>query len=342
MSLRRLRFWRADQSFALEESILAWFPTQKGFQHVHSICGAASLKNHLPVLSSDLKQDKRSPSHLCKPGRWPQTKGKERLAHLWIQNALLFKATEKHVGGVDLAPQVAVVLAVVSSCQVAEAGRHVGACGEGTCLSTAPWWRNIAVVDELTWCSWNPQDLLAVLCKHLCGVCSGAAVQRLVHFAQHHLSQVHEPWTQKPGTFIGQGRFWFDWETAADLCWPLWRLSACPACPLGWERRPCSGRTVSSGAPSPKSSSRAPATAPPRSPSPPGFHWILKTRSDAYTGSDQPRSHKPIPHLNQWWSVIRRPPWSRSRASRDRTRGSKSPPRGAAGERAILSWAWWS
>lgn len=54
--LRHLHVWRLDQSFALEESILARLPAQEGFQHVHPICRATGLQNHLPVLSSHLKQ----------------------------------------------------------------------------------------------------------------------------------------------------------------------------------------------------------------------------------------------------------------------------------------------
>lgn len=48
--------------------------------------------------------------------------------NLWIHNAFLFETTEKHVHGVDFAPQVAVVLSIVSSDQVTETGRHVGTC----------------------------------------------------------------------------------------------------------------------------------------------------------------------------------------------------------------------
>lgn len=51
------------------------------------------------------------------------------LTHHWIHDALLFEPAEIHVHGVDFAPQVAVVLTVISSGQVAETGCHVGAFG---------------------------------------------------------------------------------------------------------------------------------------------------------------------------------------------------------------------
>lgn len=47
--------------------------------------------------------------------------------NLWIHDALLFEPAKIHVHGVNFAPQVAVVLTVISSSQVAKAGRHVGA-----------------------------------------------------------------------------------------------------------------------------------------------------------------------------------------------------------------------
>lgn len=46
---------RFVQSLALKESILAWFPTQEGFQHVHPIYRAPSFQNHLPVLHPHLQ-----------------------------------------------------------------------------------------------------------------------------------------------------------------------------------------------------------------------------------------------------------------------------------------------
>lgn len=47
--------------------------------------------------------------------------------NLSIHNAFLFKATEENVHGVDFTPQIAVVLTIISSSQVTEAGSHIGA-----------------------------------------------------------------------------------------------------------------------------------------------------------------------------------------------------------------------
>lgn len=50
------------------------------------------------------------------------------LSDLWVHDALLFEASVEHVHGEHLAPQVAVVLSVVATGQVAEGRRHVGSC----------------------------------------------------------------------------------------------------------------------------------------------------------------------------------------------------------------------
>lgn len=73
----------------------------------------------------------------------------------------------------------------------------------------------------------------------------------------------------------------------SDQCWLLWMLSAYRAGCLGLVCRPCSGRTFSSGAPSPKPSSQALVKEPPQSPSRPGFHWILKKRPGTKTDSSK-------------------------------------------------------
>lgn len=50
------------------------------------------------------------------------------LTNLWIHDTLLFEPTEIHVHGVDFAPQVAIVLTIISSSQVAETRCHVCSC----------------------------------------------------------------------------------------------------------------------------------------------------------------------------------------------------------------------
>lgn len=52
-------------------------------------------------------------------------KKKQCLTNHWIHDALFFKPAEIHVHGIDFAPQVAVVLTIVASSQVAETGCHV-------------------------------------------------------------------------------------------------------------------------------------------------------------------------------------------------------------------------
>lgn len=59
--------------------------------------------------------------------------------YLWIHNAFLFKTTEINVHGVDLTPQIAVVLAIISSNQVAETGCHIGTCREQIFVITSKW-----------------------------------------------------------------------------------------------------------------------------------------------------------------------------------------------------------
>ena len=132
----------------------------------------------------------------------------------------------------------------------------------------------------------------------------------------------------------------------SDQCWPLWRRSVCPAGCLEWRCRPCSGETSFSGAPSPKPSSPASERELPQSPSPPGFHWTLKKLSDTRNKrSSGPRirikntAHSPLLKWSSWYTVSGLP-WSRARASRDQTRGNKSPLRGAGGGRASLYWVW--
>lgn len=47
------------------------------------------------------------------------------LTNHWIHDALFSKPAEIHVHGVDFTPQVAIVLTIIASSQVAETGCHV-------------------------------------------------------------------------------------------------------------------------------------------------------------------------------------------------------------------------
>lgn len=123
---------------------------------------------------------------------------------------LYFKTTDEDAHGVDLTPQVAIVLAIVASSQVTETGCHISAWRKSNHFVFFE--NNTSVQEEHcfklsihilikitlychwceTWSSGDPQDVLAVLGKHLGSVRLGFGVQRMGHFTEHYLTLVHQ------------------------------------------------------------------------------------------------------------------------------------------------------
>lgn len=59
-----------------------------------------------------------------------KTKEKTKVQYLWIHYSFFFKAAVKHVHGKHFTPKVAIVLAVVSPCQMPKCGWHICAFGK--------------------------------------------------------------------------------------------------------------------------------------------------------------------------------------------------------------------
>lgn len=70
---------------------------------------------------------------------------------LGIHDSLLFEASEEHVHGEHLAPEITVVLSIVTARQVPEGRRHVGSCREtGRSKVKGQWRKQVRVSTSFT------------------------------------------------------------------------------------------------------------------------------------------------------------------------------------------------
>lgn len=109
---------------------------------------------------------------------------------LGVHDSFLFEASEEHVHGEHLAPQVTVVLGVVATGQVAKGRGHVGSCRDGQRGQTVLT-RGNGLCDP-TWRRGDSQDLPAEACVLLGRVHPRLGVQGLVHLGQDDLPQVEQ------------------------------------------------------------------------------------------------------------------------------------------------------